>query len=72
MSQQVVSKTKLLLDDDFNIIDPEVDIKKKEAIININNQIEELNARRSWLIEDIYDIDQEILELQETLKGYGV
>ena len=72
MSQQVVSKTKLLLDDDFNIIDPEVDIKKKEAIININNQIEELNARRSWLIEDIYDIDQEILDLKETLKGYGV
>lgn len=70
--EQVLSKTKLELDDDFNIIDPEAELRKAEAIAATSSKIAALKSRRGWIMQDIYDIDQEIEELQETLKGYGV
>lgn len=42
MNPQVVSKTKLVLDGDFNIIDPNVEVKKAGAIAKINIEIEQL------------------------------
>ena len=70
--EKVLSTIKLEMDDDFNIIDPRQEVRKAEAINKINNQIESLLSRKTWLMEYVYDINQEVDELRETLKGYGV
>lgn len=53
MNEKVVTKTKMQLDENFNIIDPKAE------------------ERKSWLLEDVWDLEQQILETKETLKGYG-
>lgn len=64
-------KIKLALDDDFNIIDPEVEERKASRVSELQGELEELEQRRSWLLEDEWDLEQQILETKSTLKGYG-
>lgn len=71
MGQQVVSKTKLLLDDDFNIVDPEAVERRNLRILELEEELSGLEQRRAWLLEDVWDLEQQILETKSTLKGYG-
>lgn len=71
MNQQVVNKTKMELDEDFNIIDPEAEERKARRVLELQRELEELEQRRSWLLEDVWDLDKQILETKSTLKGYG-
>ena len=60
--------TKLKLDEDGNIVDPEEEVKNSEKLAKISSEIAELKARRGWIMQDVYDIDEEILELEVKLK----
>ena len=68
MSNDKERITKLKLDEDWNIVDPEEEVKNSKKLAKISSEIAELKARRSWIMQDVYDIDEEILELEVKLK----
>lgn len=68
---RVVKSTKLQLDDDFNIIDPEAQLRKQQSVENLKQSLSAARSRQQWLLDDLHDCTEEIKELEETLKGYG-
>lgn len=72
MKQVIVKVTKLTLDDDFNIVDLEAEEKMRISIENLKEELISLEDRRCWVEEMLVDVDVEINEIKNTLKGYGI
>lgn len=69
MNEKVVSKTKMQLDEDFNIIDPHAEERKLKRKEEILDTIAELGRRKAWLLEEVGELDSEMNELAEEYKS---
>lgn len=69
MNEKVVSKTKMQLDEDFNIIDPHAEERKLKRREKILDTIAELGRRKAWLLEEVGELDSEMNELAEEYKS---
>lgn len=67
--EKILSTTKLEMDDDFNIIDPEVEARKAERKSKILEEISDLNSRKNWLLEEVGELESEISELETEYKS---
>ena len=67
--EKVLSTTKLEMDDDFNIIDPEVEARKHKRKAKILDEISDLNSRKNWLLEEVGELESEISELETEYKS---
>ena len=67
--KKVLRTTKLEMDEDFNIIDPEVEARKAERKSKILDEISDLNSRKNWLLEEVGELDSEISELETEYKS---
>lgn len=69
MSKVVLNKTKLQLDDDFNIIDLEVEARKQKRKSEILDSISELSSRKSWFLDEVGELESEMNELEVEFKS---
>lgn len=67
--EKVLSTTKLEMDDDFNIIDPEVEARKAARKSEILDDIANLDIRINWLMEEIGEMRSEMNELETEYKS---
>lgn len=69
MNKVVLNKTKLQLDDDFNIIDLEVEARKQKRKSEILDSISELSSRKGWLLDEVGELESEMNELEVEFKS---
>lgn len=69
MNKTEFNKTKLQIDDDFNIIDPEVEARKQKRKAEILDSISELNSRKDWLLDEVGELESEMNELEVEFKS---
>ena len=69
MMEKILSTTKLEMDDDFNIIDPEVEARKAARKSEILDDIANLDIRINWLMEEIGEMRSEMNELETEYKS---
>ncbi|CAM0047056.1 hypothetical protein VPHK460_0098 [Vibrio phage K460] len=67
--EKVLRTTKLEMDDDFNIIDPEVEARKAARKSEILDDIANLDIRINWLMEEVGEMRSEMNELETEYKS---
>lgn len=64
-----MTKKKMILNDDWSISDSEFVQKEIERG---RESLKQLNHTKSWLLEQLNDIEVSIMEEQDNLKKYGI